>query len=212
MNRIKYKVRHAVLSLCFGLIGFLVLTGPGLMAAGSAERGASISLTCAACHGATGISANPEWPNLAGQHEKYTVQTLKAYQAGDRQDVLMTGQAMSLSGQDIADLAAYFEGEQGAQNTADPALIAAGERLYRGGDRDKSISACIACHGPDGRGNRPAAYPSVAGQHSSYTAKQLRAYANGTRKSDSNQVMRNIAVLLSEDEINAVSSYIQGLR
>lgn len=212
MNRVKYKIRHAILSLCFGLIGFLVLTGPGLMAAGFAERGASISLTCAACHGATGISANPEWPNLAGQHEKYTVQTLKAYQAGDRQDVLMTGQAMSLSGQDIADLAAYFEGERGAQNTADPALIAAGERLYRGGDRDKSISACIACHGPDGRGNRPAAYPSVAGQHSSYTAKQLRTYANGTRKSDSNQVMRNIAVLLSEDEINAVSSYIQGLR
>ena len=212
MNRVKDIIRRAVLSLCFGLIGFLVLTEPGLMAAGSAERGASISLTCAACHGATGISANPEWPNLAGQHEKYTVQTLKAYQAGDRQDVLMTGQAMSLSGQDIADLAAYFEGKQGAQNTADPALIAAGERLYRGGDRDKNISACIACHGPDGRGNRPAAYPSVAGQHASYTAKQLRAYANGTRKSDSNQVMRNIAVLLSEDEINAVSSYIQGLR
>jgi cytochrome c553 len=212
MNRVKDIIRRAVLSLCFGLIGFLALTGPGLMAAGSAERGASISLTCAACHGATGISANPEWPNLAGQHEKYTVQTLKAYQSGDRQDVLMTGQAMSLSGQDIADLAAYFEGEQGAQNTADPALIAAGERLYRGGDRDKNISACIACHGPDGRGNRPAAYPSVAGQHASYTAKQLRAYADGTRKSDSNQVMRNIAVLLSEDEINAVSSYIQGLR
>ena len=212
MNRVTYKIRHAGLFLCFGLIGFLVLTRPGLTAAGSAERGASISLTCAACHGATGVSANPEWPNLAGQHEKYTVQTLKAYQAGDRQDVLMTGQAMSLSGQDIEDLAAYFEGEQGAQNTADPALIAAGERLYRGGDRDKSISACIACHGPSGRGNRPAAYPSVAGQHASYSAKQLRAYADGTRKSDSNQVMRNIAVLLSEDEINAVSSYIQGLR
>lgn len=189
-----------------------MLTGPGLMAAGSAERGESISLTCAACHGATGISANPEWPNLAGQHENYTVQTLEAYQSGDRQDVLMTGQAMSLSSQDIADLAAYFQGEQAAQNTADPALIAAGERLYRGGDKNKSISACIGCHGPDGRGNRPAAYPSVAGQHAVYTARQLRAYANGTRKSDANQVMRNIAALLSEDEINAVSSYIQGLR
>ena len=212
MSRARYRLCRAIDGAFLSLFGLLLLTATDAMAAGSAERGASISITCAACHGSTGISVNPEWPNLAGQHEKYTIQTIRAYQSGDRQDVLMTGQAMSLSDEDIVDLAAYFAEQQSAQGNADPALIAAGERLYRGGDRDKAISACIACHGPSGRGNQPAAYPAVAGQHASYTANQLRAYATGARKSDSNQVMRNIAALLSEDEIIAVSSYIQGLR
>ncbi len=95
---------------------------------------------------------------------------------------------------------------------ADPALVAQGERLYRGGNRDSGVSACIACHGPTGRGNPAAGYPSLAGQHDVYTAAQLRAYASAERKSDAGQMMRNVAARITEEEIIAVSSYIQGLR
>ena len=193
-------------------------------AAGDAEAGKTKAATCAACHGAEGISLNPEWPSLAGQHESYIVKSLKAYKNGTRDNVLMVGQVMALSDQDMADIGAFYASQPMARMTADPDRVEAGERLYRGGDTDNSISACIACHGPAGRGNAPAAYPAVSGQHANYNAVALRAYkagagtqdssraSGGARISDPNQMMRNIAQRLTDDEIDAVSSYMQGLR
>lgn len=189
-----------------------LLGAQAAMAQGSAEAGQQKAATCAACHGQDGNSLNPEWPSLAGQHEQYIVRALRAYRAGgSRNNVLMMGQVAALSDQDMADLGAYFAAQARAPLMADPALVAAGERLYRGGNKDKGISACIACHGPRGLGNPAAAYPAVAGQHATYTAGSLRAYANSERESDPNQMMRNISSLLSDDDILAVSSYIQGL-
>ncbi len=196
-------------AIVFAALALLVLDPAD---AGSAEAGQAKSVTCAACHGADGNSLNPEWPSLAGQHASYIVSSLQAYQSGGRSNVLMSGQAAPLSAEDIADLAAYFSAQLPAPRTADPALVAAGERLYRGGNRDSSVSACIACHGPAGRGNPGAAYPSIAGQHATYTAVQLRAYRAGERASDPNQIMRNVAARLTDEEIAAVAAYVQGLR
>jgi cytochrome c553 len=196
------------------LLSFLCLAvfSAATLAAGSAEDGQKKAATCAACHGQDGNSLNPEWPSLAGQHENYIVRSLRAYRpGGSRQNVLMMGQVAALSSEDMADLGAYFATQQRAPLTADPALVEVGQRLYLGGNQDKGISACVACHGPRGLGNPAAAYPAVAGQHAAYTAASLRSYASGERKSDPNQMMRNVAALLSEDEILAVSSYIQGL-
>ena len=179
---------------------------------GSASAGADKAGTCAACHGMDGNSVNPQWPSLAGQNANYIVATLQAFKEGTRSDVLMGAQAAGLSAQDMADLAAHFAGQTPARRTADPALAEAGARLYRGGDMDAEISACMACHGPTGRGNGPAAYPALAGQHAAYTQKQLNDYKNGTRKSDGDsQIMRNITARLSQDEIEAVAAYMQGL-
>lgn len=190
----------------------LSLFSGGATAAGSAESGERKAVTCAACHGQDGNSLNPEWPSLAGQHEKYVINSLKAYKDGKRSNVLMTGQALALNEEDMADLAAYYAAQTLTQRLADPALVVQGERLYRGGNRDSGVSACIACHGPTGRGNPAAGYPSLAGQHDVYTAAQLRAYASAERKSDAGQMMRNVAARMTEEEIIAVSSYIQGLR
>jgi cytochrome c553 len=109
------------------------------------------------------------------------------------------------------DLGAYFSSLKITVGAADPALVHAGERIYRGGNRAKGLSACIACHGPDGRGNQPGGIPALGGQHAQYTAAQLKAYAAGERRSDPNQIMRNIAALMSPEEIAAVASYVQGL-
>lgn len=181
---------------------------------GSVEAGKSKSVTCAACHGAAGISANPLWPNIAGQSASYLVAQLKAFKDGTRKNPLMTSQAVMLSDQDMADLAVYFESLPGpAQAVADPDLVGKGEALYRGGEVSKEIAACIACHGPTGAGNPAANYPALKGQHAAYTAKQLRDYASGERVSDGKtRVMREIAGKLSEDEIVALASYVQGLK
>lgn len=200
----------------FRLLCLLVLmTAAGRsLAQGSVTAGQSKSAICAACHGADGNSPNPIWPSLAGQHADYLARQIEAYQAGQREDALMSSFAAPLSAADIADLSAYFEAQTLMQKAADPALVNLGEQLYRGGVADRRIPACIACHGPAGKGNPLAGYPSVSGQHATYTANTLAAYASGTRRSDasSNLMMRDIAALLSEAEIQAVASYMQGLR
>jgi len=181
---------------------------------GSAQAGEQKAVTCGACHGADGNSVNPMWPSIAGQHAAYTVKQLQAFKDGARKDVLMSGQAMILSDEDMRNLAVYFEGQTAAAKAvSDPSIIDRGERIYRGGDHESTISACMACHGPTGRGNPAAAYPSIRGQYAVYTAKQLRDYASDARESDgSTRVMREIARRLSEEDIVAVSSYIQGLK
>jgi cytochrome c553 len=190
----------------------LAATAPAL-AAGDAAAGQAKAITCAACHGADGNSLNPEWPSLAGQHESYTIKQLQAFKSGARQNVLMSGQAMALSDQDMADLAAYFASQKPARRTADPALVEAGQQIYRGGNKETGAPACLACHGPDGLGNITAAWPLVSGQHATYTAAQLAAYRAGERSTDGDtQIMRNVAARLTDDEIKAVASYIQGLQ
>ena len=181
--------------------------------AGSAEAGQAKSVTCAACHGMDGNSLNPEWPNIAGQHEAYLIKALQTFRSGGRQSVLMAGMAMPLTDADIRDLAAYFAKQKPKGNVADRSLVAAGERLYRGGNKDAGVPACLACHGPTGRGNPAAGWPVIAGQHATYAAAQLVAYRSKQRATDGDtQMMRNVASALSDDDIKAVTSYIQGLR
>ncbi len=181
-------------------------------AAGSAEAGETKAVVCTACHGPNGNSVNPEWPSLAGQNQAYLIRTLKAFQTGERSNPLMSAQAMTLSDDDIADLAAYYAAQPLQPKTADPKLAVDGERLYRGGNKQTGVGACIACHGPTGQGNAPAAYPAIAGQHAAYTVSQLKAYRAGQRSSDLNQMMRNTTARLTDVEIDAVASFIQGLR
>ena len=181
---------------------------------GSIEDGKAKSLTCTACHGPEGNSVTPMWPNIAGQNAPYLLAQLKSFKEGSRTDPLMTAQAMILSDQDMADLAVYFESlPAAAQSVKDASTVSRGETLYRGGDTENGIAACLACHGPTGRGNPAAKYPALQGQHADYTAKQLNDYASGARVSDGNtRIMRDIAERLSKEDIAALSSYVQGLK
>jgi cytochrome c553 len=180
---------------------------------GDADAGKAKSITCAACHGAEGNSANPLWPNLAGQHAKYIVNQLGAFKEGKRVNALMSSQAMLLSADDMANLAVYYEGlERATQTVADPDLVDKGEALYRAGNAETGVAACIACHGPKGVGNAAAQYPSLSGQHAAYTEKTLKDYRSGERKSVAgNNAMNEIAAKLTDDEIKALASYVQGL-
>ena len=181
---------------------------------GSVDAGKAKALTCTACHGPEGNSANALWPNIAGQGAPYLMAQLTAFKTGARQDPLMSSQAMLLSDEDIADLAVYFESLPAAvQAVADASLVKRGEALYRGGNEANGVAACIACHGPTGRGNPAAGYPALAGQHAAYTVKALNAYADGSRETDGKtHMMRDTAARLDSEDIEALASYVQGLR
>ncbi len=181
---------------------------------GSLEAGKTKAIRCGACHGPDGNSVNPQWPSIAGQHAPYIVRQLEAFQNGERTNILMSSQAMTLTEQDMKDVAVFFAAQPAAaKSVADPGLVEKGEALYRGGDKESGAAACLTCHGPTGRGNPSARYPLLRGQHATYIAATLREYANETRKSDgTTRIMRDIAKRLSEDDIVAVAAYVQGLR
>jgi cytochrome c553 len=199
----------AVLAPLFA-VGFMA----SARADGDAQAGEAKATACIACHGADGNSSNPQWPTLAGQHAQYIVKQLQAFKSGARKDPLMSPMAMGLSDADIQDLAAHFSSQKQHGLEADPSRLALGQRLYRGGDPKVGVPACAACHGPTGDGNPAAMYPSIRGQHSTYVEKQLKDYRAGARQTDQkqNQVMRNVASAMSDEQIAAVASYVQGLR
>ena len=179
--------------------------------AGDVEAGKSKSMVCSACHGQDGNSINPLWPSLAGQHKQYTIHTLRAYQNGTRVDAVMQAQVMALTEQDIEDIAAYYNAQTMQKKDYDYGLAKKGESLYRGGNASTGVAACIACHGPTGRGNPGAGYPSLAGQHAGYTKGALKDYTNTERKAGLNDMMQSLATRLTAEEIEAVSEYIQAL-
>lgn len=201
------KLQLMVLSAMSGL-----LATSFAFAQGSAEEGQAKAATCVACHGVGGNSVNPVWPSLAGQHPKYSLEQLQAFKKGERQDPLMTPMATTLSEDDMEDLAAYYAQQVPTGLEAESGKVSMGRTLYRGGNEMLNVPACAACHGPTGAGNPLAGYPAIRGQQAAYTAKQLRDYRAGTRQTDENQMMRNVANLLTDEQIEAVASYVQGLR
>jgi cytochrome c553 len=194
--------------------GLLVtLVAGNAVAAGNPEAGAQKAAVCGACHGPTGNSINPEWPNLASQHPSYIVQQLTLFKDGVRNNPIMMPNAMLLTPEDMADLAAYFSTQTLTGLEADPAAVTVGQKLFRAGDPARGLPACIACHGPDGKGNGPAKYPALRAQHSTYAYNQLKAYAAGERKPvGGNAMMQEIAAKLTDAEMRALAGYLQGLR
>lgn len=181
------------------------------LAAADIEAGKTKSAVCAGCHGADGNSANPEWPTLAGQSPQYMVKQLKDFKAGTRENATMAPMAAALSEEDMEDVAAFYASQNAKGGAANPDMLELGQHIYRGGIKERKISACMACHSPDGSGNPAAKFPNVAGQHAAYSANQLRAFRSGARTNDPEQMMRNTAHLMTDEEIAAVASYMQGL-
>jgi cytochrome c553 len=195
-------------------IGLFLLVSLPVLAAGDVDAGQGKAAICAACHGADGNSVIPMWPKLAGQHATYLERQLGLIKNGSRTVPEMAGIVVNLSEQDMADIAAYFSSQTTSAGVTDEALRASGERLYRAGNSDTDIPACMSCHGPAGEGNPLSGYPSVAGQHSVYSEKMLTGFRAGNTwgEDDANSsIMTGVAKRLTNDEIKAVASYIQGL-
>ena len=198
------------------LMAILVTAGLAISAqvtaAGNVDAGKEKSATCAGCHGADGNSAVGNFPKLAGQGNKYLIKQMNDIKSGLRPVVEMTGLLDGFSEQDIADIAAFFAAQTSSIGQANKELAEEGEKLYRAGNPATKIAACTACHGPSGAGMELAGFPALSGQHADYTAKQLKDFRNVKRANDGDsRIMRSVAALLSDREIEALSSYISGL-
>jgi cytochrome c553 len=175
-----------------------------------AAGGKKYEAMCAACHGADGNSAAPENPKLAGQHPEYLVKQLMEFKNGKRKNAVMQGFASQLTDEDMRNISAWASQQKAKPGFAkDKALVAAGERIYKGGIADRNIAACAGCHSPSGAG-MPSQYPRLSGQHADYIASSLKAYRDGSRAN--NAVMTGVAAKMNDREIKAVADYLAGLR
>ncbi|MDP2097519.1 MAG: c-type cytochrome [Methylobacter sp.] len=201
-----------------------------LHAEGNIDAGKQKAESCASCHGEGGNSMVPTFPKLAQQHPSYLKQQLNAFKDGSRTDPMMSAMAMSLSDEDIADISAYYATQKISPNTlpvpetdddAEPTaeskaavqeLIAQGGDLYRNGNLASEVSACIACHGPFGEGNKPASFPALRWQHADYLIKALTDFKTGARSNNPENMMHMIAKKMTAKEIQAVSYRISMMK
>lgn len=170
---------------------------------------------CEVCHGIKGNSTtNEDWPKLAGQNVNYLMKQMRDFQPNvkhGRDNPIMNSLIAALSKKEKIKIANYYANLLGTIDTAQPHLLFLGRRIYRGGDSNKEIPACLACHGPAGLGNPPAGFPRLSGQHAQYIAVQLKAFRDGKRSNDKYQMMPIISKKMNDTEIIAVSNYISGL-
>ncbi len=180
-------------------------------AGGNAEAGQGKAAVCGGCHGVDGNSMIPSFPKLAGQGELYLTKQLIDIRDGARSVPQMSGILTGRTDQDLADLAAYYSAQKVTIGATDPELLDLGRQIYRAGIAAKGVAACSACHSPTGAGNAQAAFPALSGQHADYVIAQLKAYRTETRTNGQAMVMQQVAALMSDKEIEAVASYVQGL-
>jgi cytochrome c553 len=187
------------------------ITTPAILAQGDPAAGQAKSALCATCHGADGNSQLAINPKLAGQSASYIVKQLNDYKSGARSNATMAAMVASLSDEDMADIAAWYSSQEATLQGADPELLELGETLYRAGNKELSVAACSACHAPNGKGNAPAGFPSLSGQHQEYTLQQLEYFRSGERANDLNAMMRMTVERLTDRELQALASYVSGL-
>ena len=195
---------RAVLMLIFAMFSV------SAWATGDPAAGKEKSQVCQGCHGQDVNSYGPEWPNLAGQHPSYLIKQILNFQDGVRTNETMNGMVIGLSKQDIEDIAAYFSSQslQALTPETEVEIIKTGRKIYKGGNLYSGVPACAGCHGPNAAGNSPAAFPHLAGQKTTYVVKTLKDFKSGARANDVNEIMRNIAARLTDNEINAVAAYL----
>lgn len=184
--------------------------GPAAAKPDPAKGQAKATEVCGACHTFDGTRGVATYPILADQHAAYIVKQLTDFKAGKRSDPVMSAMAAALSDDDIRNVAAFYAGKQAQPGFAKSKDLAQlGEKIFRGGIAAKQVPACAGCHSPNGAGI-PTQYPRLAGQHEGYAATQLKAFRAGTRTNG--PMMVTIASRLSDQEIQALADYMDGLR
>lgn len=188
-----------------------IVLAAGAAAAADAE---GLVIACAACHGQDGASAiAPNYPNLAGQNERYLLRQLELIKSGKRAAPLMAGQLANLTDENLREIAAYYAAMAGSVGRSSQDNLDVGRRIYRGGIMTKGVASCTACHSPTGAGNAPAGFPRLSGQPVDYVVEQLTAFREGQRTTDEEYggMMQQVASSLTDKEIKAVANYVLGL-
>ena len=200
-----------VMAAVVGLMAASGVTAETLAKADPAKAQQVVNTVCVACHGADGNSPAPANPKLASQHPDYLNKQLVNFKSGERKSAIMAGMVAALTPEDMKNLAAYFGGQKQSPSAAkDKALVASGEKIYRGGVAAMGVPACSGCHGPAGAGI-PSMFPRLAGQHGEYVVTELIRFRNGERANDPGKMMQMVAMKMSDQDMKAVAEYISGL-
>jgi len=193
-----------------GSVSIVTSTPAKALYAGDVKAGQEKSAMCVSCHGTDGNSPIAMYPKLAGQSASYLSKQLADFKSGDRVDPIMAGMVAALSQKDMDDLGAYFAVQTPTAGQAEGSDV--GQKLYFGGDANKGITACVACHGVAGKGMVQAGFPALAGQNAEYLKKQIANFRDGSRGNDRNNMMRNIAIKLSDSDIDELVNYMSSLK
>jgi len=169
------------------------------------------SNACSKCHGDTGVSISPLFPNLAAQQTSYIEAQLKLFRQRGRSDpharAFMWGIAQALSDDQIEGLAQYFASQPPVrgQVSSNPALAEKGKLIYENGVPERGVIACSTCHGPNAEGQGDNTFPRLAGLHRDYLVLQLQYFRGLLRE---NAIMQGVAANLADDEIASVAEYL----
>ncbi len=177
--------------------------------------GATLAMqVCSNCHGSTGNSRSPNFPNLAAQQEAYLVAQLHAFKGHSRDDPAgfeyMWGLSHNLTDKQITELATHFANQKLERQPVEgkPERIAAGKAIFTNGIPDKSVPACSSCHGSEGMGNAEA--PRIAGQHADYLVKQLKVFQR-TDERPAGVVMKAVVHQLTPQNMQDAAAYLQSM-
>ena len=181
------------------------------IAQGDASAVGAASAVCSGCHGADGISTIPENPNLAGQGAPYLYKQLTEFKSGARENVVMSGMVAALDEDTMRNLSAFYAEMAPSTLKSSPDNLEAGRQIYLGGITSIQVPACAGCHAPDGAGNDAAKFPRLGGQHADYIVAALKSFRSGARANDPGKMMQMVAKRMSDEEIEAVANYVQGL-
>ncbi len=184
----------------------------------SAQAGQKKAALCIGCHGIHGYQASfPEIhkvPMISGQGAKYLVSALNAYKKGERKHPTMKAIATTLSDQDMADLAAFYE--QQRKDGAAAAPVAAAAPAVKPNDQVAKLleqGKCNSCHGADYNSPIDGSYPKLAGQHADYLYVSLKAYqtTNNPQVGRSNAIMMGMAQPFTHAQLKLLAQYLASL-
>lgn len=196
-----------------GLLFFLVIVGSS---AAADLKGLKYILNCSECHGFDGNSSDGKWPSLAGLNKKYLKKQLLDFQSGLRKNKEMNEVIQYFpSDKELNEVADFFS-KQKAINPNNKKRILAnpvvklklGEEIYRGKRFEYGIPGCEACHGVNGSGDAEGKYPRLKSQQMEYLVQQMKLFRSKKRSNDQPAMMRNIAMMMDDEDIESVAAYI----
>jgi len=205
--------QHLVVALGVGvaLLGHAWAGDAALAAGDDLTTGAQLAAKhCASCHGLNGQGVTPDFPNLAGQNEKYLAKQLRDFASGQRDSTVMDMKAAVLSECSIRAVSRYYQSQAPKTTPAkDPMLASAGAFVYERGNPYSGLPACVSCHGTGARGQ--AELPRLAGQNPLYLERQLKKFVDRSRV-DQAGIMNVVASRMSEVEMKSVVEHLGAMK
>lgn len=177
---------------------------------------------CAGCHGIDGNSQLDYHPNIAGLSKSYILKQLNDFKRGIRINSEMEAVVNSLSISEITLLSKYYSNQTLLTDKLTSSAkksklidLNLGKAIFRGERFDYGIPACASCHGDRGEGGKSIKhgliYPKLIGQKEQYSINQLKLFREKKRSNDSPAMMRNIAAMMDDEDIESVVAYISTL-